>query len=84
MRPTQLNGLQAFVSVAEKRGFSAAARSLAVSPSAVSQSVRALEERVGVPLFVRTTRSVNLTEAGRRLFESVAPALREALGAVEG
>lgn len=80
---TQLNGLQAFVAVAEKRGFSAAARELSLSPSALSQAVRALEERVGVPLLARTTRSVNLTEAGRRLFESVAPALRETLAAVE-
>jgi DNA-binding transcriptional LysR family regulator len=82
--PTGLQAsLQVFVTVAERRGFSAAARALSVSPSAVSQSIRALEARVGVPLLVRTTRSVNLTEAGRRFFDRVAPALRETEAALE-
>jgi DNA-binding transcriptional LysR family regulator len=83
MRLTQLNGLVAFMTVAEKRGFSAAARSLGVSPSALSQSIRSLEARVGVPLFVRTTRSVSLTEAGERLLARSGPSLREAMAAVE-
>ncbi len=83
MRLGQLNGLMAFLAVADKRGFSAAARSLGVSPSALSQAVRGLEARMGTPLLVRTTRSVNLTEAGRRLRERVGPALQEALSAVE-
>ncbi|WP_224250229.1 LysR family transcriptional regulator [Hyalangium gracile] len=83
MRLTQLNGLLAFVTVAERRGFSSAARALGVSPSALSQAIRNLEARVGVPLFVRTTRSVSLTEAGERLLARGGPSLREALAAVE-
>ena len=83
MRLDQLNGLLAFMTVAEKRGFSAAARGLGVSPSALSQAVRALEARVGTSLLVRTTRSVALTEAGERLLRRCAPGLREAVSAVE-
>lgn len=77
-----LQGLETFVVVAQERGFSAAARKLGVSPSAASQAVRALEERVGVSLLVRTTRSVNLTEAGQQLLARVAPALAEARSAL--
>ncbi|WP_224365442.1 LysR family transcriptional regulator [Hyalangium versicolor] len=83
MRLTQLNGLLAFVTVAERRGFSAAARTLGVSPSALSQAIRNLEARVGVTLLVRTTRSVSLTEAGERLLARSSPSLKEALAAVE-
>jgi DNA-binding transcriptional LysR family regulator len=83
VRLGQLNGLMAFLAVADKRGFSAAARALGVSPSALSQAVRGLEARMGMPLLVRTTRSVNLTDAGRRLRERAGPALHEALAAVE-
>lgn len=72
-----LRGAQAFVAVAHERSFSAAARSIGVTPSALSQSVRNLEERLGVPLLVRTTRRVGLTDAGRRLLERLVPALRE-------
>ena len=61
-----LSGLTALLAVAEKRSFTAAAAELRVTPSAVSQTVRALEERVGVRLLQRTTRSVGLTEAGAR------------------
>src|SRR6202011_4959281 len=59
-----LSGLRALLCVAEKRSFRAAAAELRVTPSAVSQIVRALEERVGVRLLQRTTRNVGLTEAG--------------------
>ncbi|WP_233582504.1 LysR family transcriptional regulator [Corallococcus sp. CA053C] len=83
MRLGQLNGLVAFLAVADKRGFSAASRALGVSPSALSQAVRGLEARMGTPLLVRTTRSVNLTEAGRRLRDRVGPAMQEALAGVE-
>jgi DNA-binding transcriptional LysR family regulator len=83
MKLTSLNALLAFVTVAEKRGFSAAARALGVSPSALSQSVRGLEDRVGVPLLLRTTRGVSLTETGRRLFERSGGGLREALDAID-
>jgi DNA-binding transcriptional LysR family regulator len=72
-----LRGTQAFVAVAEQGSFSAAARAVGVTPSALSQAVRGLEDRLGVPLLVRTTRSVGLTDAGRRLFERLTPALRE-------
>jgi DNA-binding transcriptional LysR family regulator len=72
---TYLDGLVIFFTVAELRGFRAAARQLGVTPSAVSQSIRALELRVGAALFFRTTRSVNLTEAGERLLTHVRPAL---------
>ncbi len=72
-----LRGAQAFVAVAEQRSFSGAARGLGVTPSALSQAVRSLEDRLGVPLLVRTTRSVGLTDAGRRLLQRLAPALRE-------
>jgi DNA-binding transcriptional LysR family regulator len=72
-----LRGAEAFVAVAEARSFSAAARSLGVTPSALSQSVRALEERLGVTLLSRTTRSVRVTDAGHRLLDRLSPALRE-------
>ena len=70
-----LSGLTALLLVAEKRSFTAAAAELRVTPSAVSQSVRALEERVGVRLLQRTTRSVGLTEAGARFLEQLRPAM---------
>jgi DNA-binding transcriptional LysR family regulator len=73
----QLQGLEVFVTVAEERGFSAAGRRLGVSASAASQAVRALEARLGVTLLLRTTRSVNLTEAGQQLLARVGPSLRE-------
>jgi len=76
-------GIQAFVTVAEHRSFSAAARALAVTPSALSQAVRAFEDRVGVPLLSRTTRSVSLTDAGRRLLTRLTPVLHEAEAALE-
>ncbi len=69
----QLDGLMIFIAVAEQRGFRAAARRLALTPSAVSQSIRALEIRIGAPLFSRTTRSVSLTEAGERLMVHARP-----------
>lgn len=67
--------LQAFLSVARAQSFSAAARELGVSRSAVSQSVQKLEQELGVTLVARTTRSVSLTDAGRRLVESAGPAV---------
>src|SRR5438105_3888124 len=72
-----LSGLEALLLVAEKRSFTAAAAALRVTPSAVSQNVRALEERVGVRLLQRTTRSVGLTEAGERFVARLRPALDE-------
>ncbi len=74
-----LDGVEAFLRVAERRSFSAAAADLGVSPSAISQTIRALEERVGVPLLMRTTRSVGLTQAGDLFLERARPAF-EGLG----
>lgn len=75
--------LRAFVTVGETLSFSRAAETLGVSPSALSQLVRSFEERVGVRLFNRTTRSVSLTDAGQQLFLRVRPAVAE-LGAAVG
>jgi DNA-binding transcriptional LysR family regulator len=76
-----LDGVEAFLRVAERRSFRAAATDLGVTPSAVSQAVRALESRVGVALFTRTTRSVGLTEAGERFRERAQPAFQEIVSA---
>jgi DNA-binding transcriptional LysR family regulator len=78
-----LNALSAFIAVARRRSFAAAARDLAVSTSALSQSVRQLEERVGVPLLTRTSRSVALTDAGQRLLETAGPGVDGALEAIK-
>lgn len=80
--PEDLNAMAVFVSVAEAKGFRAAGDRLGVSASAVSQSIRKLEEQLGVVLVQRTTRSVHLTEAGERLLASVRPALEEVRSAV--
>jgi DNA-binding transcriptional LysR family regulator len=77
MKLTQLDGLLAFATVAERGGFTAAAAALEVTPSAVSQTVRQLEERLGVRLLHRSTRSVSLTEAGDQFLARVAPAVAE-------
>jgi len=70
-----LSGLSALLLVAEKRSFTAAAAALRVTPSAVSQNVRALEARLGVRLLQRTTRSVGLTEAGAHFIARLKPAI---------
>jgi DNA-binding transcriptional LysR family regulator len=69
--------------VARRGGFAAAANELGMSPSAVSHSIRTVEERLGAPLFARTTRSVALTETGRRLTDSIGAALQEIQDALE-
>ena len=71
------NDLAAFATVAHERSFTRAAAKLGVSPSALSQTVRNLEERVGLRLLTRTTRSVAPTEAGERLLRTVAPRFQE-------
>ena len=73
----ELEGMVTFAAVAEARGFRRAAERLGITGSAVSQTIRRLEARLGVPLVQRTTRSVRLTEAGERLYASVRPALEE-------
>jgi DNA-binding transcriptional LysR family regulator len=73
MAGIQLSELTAFVAVAEHRSFTKAAARIGVSPPTMSQTIRSLEERVGVRLFNRTTRSVALTEAGDRLLAEIQP-----------
>ncbi|CDX18027.1 LysR substrate-binding protein [Mesorhizobium sp. ORS 3324] len=72
-----LSHLPVIVAVARRGGFALAAAELGMSPSAVSHAVRLVEERIGQPLFARTTRSVSLTEAGKALVETAAPALQD-------
>ncbi len=79
----QLDGLDAFLRVAERKSFSAAAADLGVSPSAISQTVRALEARVGAALLTRTTRSVGLTQAGQYFLERARPAFADLNAAYE-
>jgi DNA-binding transcriptional LysR family regulator len=74
--------LQAFLAVARHQSFSGAARELGVSRSALSQSVRQLEELVRVVLLARTTRSVSLTDAGRRLVDGAGPSLAQVAAAL--
>jgi len=76
-----LEGVEAFLRVAERQSFRQAADDLGVSPSAVSQAIRALEARVGIALFTRTTRSVGLTEAGYRFRTHAQPAFDAMLAA---
>lgn len=77
MLPNDLSALATFLLVAEERSFTRAAKRQGVSPSAVSHSMRVLEEAVGVRLLARTTRSVSLTEAGEQLLSRLRPALTE-------
>jgi DNA-binding transcriptional LysR family regulator len=78
-----LDGVEAFVRVAERRSFRQAAADLGVTPSAVSQTIRTLEARVGIALFTRTTRSVGLTEAGERFLERARPAVEAIVAAID-
>src|SRR4051812_45940232 len=83
VRQGALDGVGAFLSVAQHRSFRRAATELGVTPSAVSQAVRALESRIGVALFIRSTRSVGLTEAGGGFFARAKPAFEELVAASE-
>src|SRR5271170_3395037 len=80
---SNLADLTAFVAVADRLSFRAAASHLGVTPSALSHSMRQLEERLGVRLLHRTTRSVSLTDAGRRLLDQLRPAIDQIAGALE-
>lgn len=75
--------LPVFIAVAERRSFTGASRDLAMSPSAVSQSIARLEQELGMALFLRTTRSVELTDAGARLLAEAGPPLALATEALE-
>ncbi|SFI99203.1 LysR family transcriptional regulator [Bradyrhizobium sp. cf659] len=81
VRHGALDGVEAFLSVAQHRSFRRAAAELGVTPSAISQAIRALEARVGAALFIRTTRSVGLTEAGERFLARARPAFEELVAA---
>ncbi|WP_306304374.1 LysR family transcriptional regulator [Aureimonas sp. AU4] len=72
-----MDDLSIFVAVCDDRGFRAAARRLGLSPAGVSERIALLEKRLGVPLLIRTTRSVSPTEAGHALAERVRPLLNE-------
>ena len=78
--PTELTAVSA---VAEHKSFRGAAAALDMSPSALSHAVAALEKRIGVRLFNRTTRSVSLSPAGEQFLARVTPALREISDAME-
>ncbi len=83
VRHSALDGVEAFLSVAQHRSFRKGAAQLGVTPSAISQAVRALEARVGGALLIRTTRSVGLTEAGERFLARARPAFDELVAAGE-
>jgi len=77
MARQNINDLRAFVAVARERSFTRAAAQLGVSQSALSHAIRGLEERLGLRLLTRTTRSVAPTEAGERLLGTVGPRFEE-------
>src|SRR5882724_13593873 len=82
-QPRAFSQLNAVVAVAGHRNFRRAAAELGVSASALSHAVASLEQRLGVRLFHRTTRSVSLSQAGERFLERVRPALREIADAMD-
>jgi len=83
VRQGALDGVEAFLNVARHPSFRKAAAELGVTPSAISQAIRALEARVGAALFIRATRSVGLTEAGERFHSRAKPAFEELVAASE-
>jgi DNA-binding transcriptional LysR family regulator len=83
MRGSQFAGLSAFVTVAEEKSFTKAAKILGLSTATLSQTVSGLEERLGVRLLTRTTRNVALTDAGERLLTRLRPVLDDYEAAVE-
>jgi len=83
MHRGHLADLTAFLAVADELSFRAAAPRVGVTPSALSHAMRQLEERLGVRLLHRTTRSVALTDQGRRLLERLRPAIAQITGALE-
>src|ERR687893_2017491 len=79
-----IGDLVAFIAVARERSFTRAAAQLGVSTSALSHTIRKLEERLGVRLLTRTSRSVSPTEAGQRLLERVGPHFDEVGAELDG
>src|ERR1700727_3034288 len=83
----RIDAMQAFVAVADLRGFAPAARKLAIPPAGVTPLVAALEDRLGARLLQRTTRSVTLTDVGPRYLvraRRILADVEEAEGAAEG
>ncbi|MBV4484531.1 LysR family transcriptional regulator [Pseudomonas sp. SWRI153] len=83
MSNAKVNDLQAFLAVAQDQSFTKAAARLGVTPSALSHTVRALEQRLGIRLLARTTRNVSPTEAGERLIHSIAPLFEQITAELE-
>src|SRR6516165_8512364 len=77
MQRSNLNDLLAFLAVGQERSFTRAAARLGASPSALSHTIRGLEERLGLRLLTRTTQSVSPTEAGERLLWTAGPRFEE-------
>ncbi|WP_291585453.1 LysR family transcriptional regulator [Comamonas sp. UBA7528] len=83
MKSAKTDDLQAFLAVARDQSFTKAAAKLGITPSALSHSMKALEERLGIRLLARTTRNVSTTEAGDRLMRSIAPLFEQIAAEVE-
>jgi len=83
MKGTEFAELSAFMAVTRERSFRKAAQLLGLTPSALSHTIRSLEERLGARLLNRTTRSVAPTQAGQTLFERLGPAFQDIEGAVK-
>ncbi|QEM83843.2 LysR family transcriptional regulator [Halomonas binhaiensis] len=78
-----LTALEVFAAIARHGSLRAAANALGIKPSTVSHQLKSLEDQLGAPLFIRTTRSISLTEAGRALIRGAGPAFEQLAGAVE-
>lgn len=83
MAQTKVNDLQAFLAVAQDQSFTKAAARLGITPSALSHTIKGLEDRLGMRLLARTTRNVAPTEAGERLMRSIAPLFEQITAEVE-
>ncbi len=83
MERATIHGIEVFLTIVRQGSMRAAADTLGVGASAVSLQLKSLEEKLGVELLTRTTRSIELTDAGRVLFDNAAPAYRDLAGAVE-
>ena len=84
MTRAPISGIEVFLAIVREGSLRAAARSLGVGAPAVSHQLKALERRIGVDLLVRTTRSLELTDAGHTLLAGAAPAFEEIMDAIEG
>ncbi len=84
MLRTPISGIEVFLAIVREGSLRAAAKALGVGAPAVSHQLKALERKIGVDLLVRTTRSMELTDAGRTLLQGAAPAFKEITDAIEG